>query len=820
LIWNFAARGYSYHPNVSEAKMNVKNLIARVLSAAVLFLSLYAGSAFGMEPQTLVNFQVSPGTVTGNLVEGADGNFYGTTTHGGPLGSGSIFRVTPSGMLTNLISDQANPAAGLVVGNDGLLYGMAGAGGPFGWGTFFSLTTDGVLTNFAILDGTNGGNPQFGLVRGGDGNFYGNSAEGGTHSLGAVFRVTPGGEVTALTSFAFDTNGAAPSASLTLGPDGELYGTTSAGGTIGAGTIFKITTQGALTTLHSFQNAEGFVHQAALTVGPDGNLYGTSRDGGSADMGSVFRITTNGAYATVASFIGTNGAIPMSELTAGPDGQLYGTTQLGGAANLGTVFKITTNGSLTTLASFTNSANSLPVSGLLLGSDGNFYGCSQGAVFKVSPDGLLTMVASLLPLDGINPQAGLTLGPDGNFYGTTRAGGSNNLGTIFRLTPEGTLTRMFAFNSTNGSFPQSTLTLGKDGNFYGTTTSGGSANFAGTVFRFSTNGALTTLASFDGTNTGSGPDCPLLIDTNGNLYGTTPQSGPGLRGTVFHLTTNGVLTTLTSFSGPNGSTPRDGLVMGDDGNFYGTTAAGGANNQGTVFRLSPTGALTTLFSFNNTNGANPIGGLIFSKDGFLYGSTGFGGTNLSFGTLFKLTTNGALTTLFNFHGTDGEAPSFRLIFGQDERLYGTASFGGDPTDSPSSIGSGSVFAITTNGTFTTLFLFHGTNGSNPASSLTLGPDGNLYGTTSQGGPGGGGTIFRVVLMPQIAGIANLPNRRLLLTATGPSGTPFRLWTSANVATPTQSWTVLTNDSFGPDETYFYTNNPPDGVQGFYRLSVP
>ena len=796
------------------------NLIFRGLAVAALLLAGSAGAVFGLEPQTLVNFRVSLGTVTANLVEGPDGNFYGTTTHGGPLGNGTVFRVTPSGVLTTLVSDQANPAAGLAVGNDGLLYGMSGAGGPFGWGTFFKMTTNGGLTNFAVLDGTNGGNPQFALVSGGDGNFYGTSAEGGTNSSGAVFRVTPGGTVTALKSFAFDANGAAPNASLTLGPDGQLYGITSSGGAIGAGTIFKITTQGVFTALHSFQNTEGFVHQAALTVGPDGNLYGTSRDGGSADMGSVFRITTNGAYATIGSFVGTNGAIALSQLTVGADGQLYGTTQLGGIANLGTVFKITTNGVLTTLASFTNSVNALPTSGLLRASDGNFYGCTQGAVFKVTPGGVITTVVSLMPLDGITPQAGLTPGTDGNFYGTTRAGGSNNFGTIFRLTPEGIFTRMLAFNGTNGAFPQSTLTLGKDGNFYGTTVSGGGGNSAGTVFRFSTNGTLTTLASFDSTNTGFSPDCPLLIDTNGNLYGTTPISGPGLRGTVFRVTTNGVLTNLVNFNGPNGATPKDGLVMGDDGNFYGVTVSGGANNLGTAFRLTPAGTLTTLISFNTTNGANPIGGLIFGKDGFLYGTTGFGGTNLGFGTIFKLTTNGNLTTLYNFHGTEGEEPSFRLVFGNDGRLYGTTSFAGDPDNSPSGIGSGSVFSITTNGTFTTLFLFHGTNGSNPAGPLILGSDGNLYGTTSQVGPGGGGTIFRVVLSPQFAGIAKLPDRRLVLTATGPSGTPFRLLTSANVTTPVQSWAVLTNGAFGADDTYSYTDAPPVGVQGFYRLSVP
>src|SRR5262249_27901001 len=146
--------------------------------------------------------------------------------------------------------------------------------------------------------------------------------------------------------------------------------------------------------------------------------------------------------------------------------------------------------------------------------------------------------------------------------------------------------------------------------------------------------------------------------------------------------TNGVLTSLVSFNNTNGATPRDGLTLGDDGNFYGTTVGGGASNLGTVFRMTPAGDLTTIFSFSNTNGANPLGGLTLGKDGYFYGTTGFGGTNFSFGTVYKITTNGNLTTLFNFHGTDGEEPSFRLISGNDERLYGTASFGGSSGNDP------------------------------------------------------------------------------------------------------------------------------------------
>jgi uncharacterized repeat protein (TIGR03803 family) len=394
------------------------------------------------------------------------------------------------------------------------------------------------------------------------------------------------------------------------------------------------------------------------------------------------------------------------------------------------------------------------------------------------------------------------------------------LGTIFRLSLDGILTRLLSFDGTNGSFPQSGLTLGRDGNFYGTTTSGGSNQFFGTVFRFTTNGTLATLASFDGTNSGSQPQCPLVMDANGELYGTTASGGPGLRGTVFRLTTNGVLTTLVSFNNINGATPRDGLILGDDGNFYGTTAVGGANNAGTVFRMTPAGALTTLFSFSNSNGANPLGGLILGKDGFLYGTTGFGGTNLGFGTVFKITTNGDLTTLFSFHGTDGEEPSFRLIFGNDGKLYGTASFGGSSGSGPSAAGAGSVFSITTNGTFATLVLFQGTNGSNPEASLVVGPEGNLYGTTSQGGPGGGGTIFRIVLSSQFKGIASLSDHRLVLAAAAPPGAPFRLWTSPDLSAPVQSWTLVTNGAFGADGMLSYTGSPPVAVQGYFRLSVP
>jgi len=378
---------------------------------------------------------------------------------------------------------------------------------------------------------------------------------------------------------------------------------------------------------------------------------------------------------------------------------------------------------------------------------------------------------------------------------------------------------LFSFNGANGSAPEAGLALGKDGNFYGTTALGGPNGF-GTIFRFSTSGTFTTLASFNGT-IGANPQCQLAMDANGNLYGTAPEQGPNFSGTVFRVTTNGVLTTLVSFNNTNGAFPEDGLTAGNDGNFYGTTANGGSNGSGTVFRITPGGVLTTLVSFNGTNGESPLGGLVQANDGNLYGTTGFGGTNSSFGTIFKITTNGVLTTLFNFHFTDGEVPSAKLTFGSDGNLYGTTTFGGLAGGNVSVNGLGTVFRITTDGIFTSLSRFQRTNGSNPSAPLLLGHDGNLYGTTPNGGAGSGGTIFRILLTPQFTGITKGTGDSVLLTGVGLAGATYRLLASTNLSLPIASWTTLTNGVFDADGTFFYTDNEATAAQTrFYRVSTP
>jgi uncharacterized repeat protein (TIGR03803 family) len=356
----------------------------------------------------------------------------------------------------------------------------------------------------------------------------------------------------------------------------------------------------------------------------------------------------------------------------------------------------------------------------------------------------LTTLVSFNITNGANPAAGLAQGTNGNFYGTTSAGGTNginSLGTVFKMTPAGTLTTLVSFDSTNGANPLAGLVEGRDGNFYGTTSAGGASN-SGTVFKLSAEGALATLVSFVGTN-GAEPCSSLVGGKDGYFYGTTAIGGKYSRGAAFQMTTNGALTNLYSFDA-QGFNIYAGLVQGLDGNFYGTAFQGGTNGAGTVYQLTTNGAFNALYCFTGTNdGANPYAGLIQTADGSFYGTTFYGGSN-GLGTVFKLATNGALVASVSFNGTNGAYPYAGLVQAADGNLYGTTESGGAYTNQ-SGAGCGTVFKLTTNGVLTTLFSFNGTNGLFPQAGLVQGSDGNLYGTTSSGGASGNGTVFRLSL---------------------------------------------------------------------------
>ena len=359
--------------------------------------------------------------------------------------------------------------------------------------------------------------------------------------------------------------------------------------------------------------------------------------------------------------------------------------------------------------------------------------------------------------NGASPEANLTLGPDGSFYGTTEGGGTNNYGTIFKITTNGTLTTLVAFNGTNGDEPVDSLTLAPDGYFYGTTVYGGTnfgnTNIAGalgggSIFRLTTNGALTTLATFLITN-GQNPHAGLTWGPGGLFYGTTASGGPSSAGTIFTVTTGGTLTMLTNFNNSNGGDPVANLTVGPDGNLYGITDSGGTSGFGTIFRVTPVGSLTRLYNFNtnSTGGAFPQTALTLGPDGNFYGAASF----TSFipfpvdgnGILYRVTTNGAFTTLINFDSYNGGVPVGSMTLGPDGNFYGTTERG----DNGGGFNMGIVYSLTTNGNFTVLAEFNGTDGAFPISGLTLGPDNNFYGVTSGGGANGDGTIYRLGLSP-------------------------------------------------------------------------
>ncbi len=580
--------------------------------------------AAGAVLDQLHTFSIAPYGLSGALVQGSDGNFYGTIPYGGSGGYGTIFKMTPSGSLTTLVSLQYgatngfNPSGALVQGGDGNFYGTTQSEDFAGYGTVFKMTPSGALTTLASFqyDFTNGyypngSHPQDALVQGGDGNFYGTTQTGGLGNNGTVFKMTPSGTLTTLVSFGF-TNGSFPQGGLVQGNDGNFYGTTQYGGLTNDpynsyGTIFKITPSGTLTTLVLFNSTNGANPNGGLVQGGDGNFYGTTQNGGGVDPpqipgGTVFKMTPSGTLTTLISFAYTNGENPNCGLVQGNDGNFYGTTQNGGTNGWGTVFKMTPTGALTTLASFKsydkiNGYN--PAAALVLGNDGNFYGTTQnggpggrGTIFKMSAEGTFTSLVSLPGDQGYNPTGGLVQGPDGDFYGTTLQGGAKgDYGTIFKISPLGKTTTLYSFDldSTNGYYPQLGLTLGRDGNFYGTTLWGGT-NGTGTVYKITPAGVLTYLVSFNHKNLGDAPVAPLTLSRDGNFYGTTVGGGTNGCGNVFKMTSAGVMTNLASFNGTNGYNPASALVQGRDGNL-----SRGEQNR-TVPVVSKTGQLVPAAS--------------------------------------------------------------------------------------------------------------------------------------------------------------------------------------------------------------------------------
>jgi uncharacterized repeat protein (TIGR03803 family) len=334
------------------------------------------------------------------LIAGSDGNFYGTTKYGGPSIDGTVFEITPNGVESVLSSfaggsDGSTVVGGVIQGSDGNFYGTTYVGGANNLGTVFKVTPAGVETVlWSFGSGTDGQLPVSGLVQGSDGNFYGTTGAGGSTQYGTVFKVTPTGAETVLWNFGTGMDGYSPQSGLIQGSDGNFYGTTSLGGSNGYGTVYKITPTGVETVLWNFDFVTGSEPKGGLIQGIDGNFYGTTTAG--MGGGTVFKITPAGVVTILWNFSGNaDGSGPYAGLVQGRDGNFYGTTVAGGTIlNSGTIFRVTPDGVETVLWDFGFGGNGgfSTVSGLIQGTDGNLYGTTDGrgtanagTVFKLIP---------------------------------------------------------------------------------------------------------------------------------------------------------------------------------------------------------------------------------------------------------------------------------------------------------------------------------------------------------------------------------------------------------------------------------------------------
>lgn len=368
------------------------------------------------------------------------------------------------------------------------------------------------------------------------------------------------------------------------------------------------------------------------------------------------------SFSVLHTFSSSEGSVPYGSLLQGADGRFYGNTAMGGSNNLGTVYAVTAAGALTVLHHFTGNDGASPAGPLVAAANGTLYGVTEfggsndsGTVFSITPSGQFTLLYTFSAwvdganADGIAPRGGLTLGSDGNFYGTTTRGGLNDAGTLFRITPAGVLTTLYSFSAFNssqpdGAMPTTPLVVGADGRFYGTTAVGGT-------------------------------------HYSGNL-------GPG---TLFAVALDGTFSALHSFTTSTDGSSPSGLAPANGGGFYGATSSGGSNGSGTLFKATAQGDITTLYNFSaatttaaglqtNNEGAFPVSGVVAGNDGTLYGGTAFGGTGS--GTLFSLAPDNTLTvlhqfsTLSNSANSDGAVVLNAPIRASDGNLYGVTAWGG------------------------------------------------------------------------------------------------------------------------------------------------
>ena len=633
--------------------------------------------------------------------------------------------------------------------SDGTFYGTTLGGGLFGRGTLFRMDATGVVTLLHNFSGSNDGALPFGLVRASDGRFYGMTSQGDAFGFGTVFTFTPAGALTTVHTF---SEADRSPVDLFAASDGNVYGLTAGGGDFGNGTIFVIDPTGSFRTIHSIPLIAGR-RLTSLVKGSDGRFYGTAEQGGDIGLGTVFTIDDAGTLTILHTFAGRlqgqeDGQEPAG-LIQGRDGRLYGTTRFGGANSEGTLYSIDFAGNYRVLHSFSTSTDGgRPGTDLVEASDGNFYGVTDffGKVFRVDSTGTVTPLHDLPD----SPPSDLIQSADGRLYGTTAGQGG---GTIFTIDLQATtLATLHQFRTGESVGRPNGVIQARNGQFYGTTQGGGGGSLGpvptGTVFAMDATGARTTLHTFvrivagrifEGT-----PLSNLFEGADGSLYGTTFNLFDDIfpPGQIFKISPAGDFTRVSS-----SYFLRAGVIQARDGRLYGTESGGPGvcgicpSTYGSVFRVEANGTRTVLHQFDGTDSAFPVAELVEIDDGSLYGTTAGGFSifpdlrGLIPGAIFRFDpATGSFAIRYRFSGPDGSKPTGPLIQGNDGLLYGTTSEGG-------AYGFGTVFSLDLADTLTTLHHFAGADGANPSAGVIQGLDGRLYGITTNGGGFGFGTVF-------------------------------------------------------------------------------
>jgi uncharacterized repeat protein (TIGR03803 family) len=376
----------------------------------------------------------------------------------------------------------------------------------------------------------------------------------------AQARANESTKFTVLHSFTGGKDGGQPYAGLISDAAGNLYGTTQFGGDLscnapyGCGTVFKIDTAGHETVLHPFKwGNDGAVPDGDLLLASDGALYGATAYGGGAShcdngCGTIFKVDKTGKETVFYAFQGNaTGSFPIGGLAQDKDGSLYGTAHWDGTSNVGVAFKLNKAGKETILHAFGGGDDvGDPTGDVVLDAQGNLYGTAwgpipTGGVWKITKADKETVLYHFTGgADGGQPIGGVVLGENGDLYGTASIGGANNAGVLFQLNKAGVETVLYSFGAwpDDGTSPQAAPVLDSVGNVYGTTQIGGYAD-AGIVYKIDKTGKETVPHNFEAGNDGGDLYGRVIRDSSGNLYGVTASYGKYGQGVVFKISPKG-----------------------------------------------------------------------------------------------------------------------------------------------------------------------------------------------------------------------------------------------------------------------------------------